>query len=85
MPTYTNCPELDVGLSGHGGTADEAQTERTRIRAGSLKKMGCLLLFSGRDPDHFSHVALSKLSKVPVDLQPDCKIYFGQRYQSRVI
>ncbi len=89
MPTYTNCPDLDVDLSGHGGTADEAQTKRTRIRAGSLKKMGRLLLFSGKkpatDPDHFSHVALSELAEVPVDVQPDRKMNFGQRYQERVI
>lgn len=89
MPTYKNCPELDMDLSGQSGTADEAQIERARIRKGCLKGMNRLLLFSAKlaptDTDNFSHVTVAELEEVPGDVLADQKMNFGQRFQARTL
>ncbi len=89
MATYNNCPELELDPTGLQGTADEAQAERARIRTGSLKGLGRLLLFSSvksaLDPDNFSHVAIAELEEAPLDVIAERRMNFGQRFQERVI
>ena len=68
-------------------TSEEHLVERARLRAGQLKKLSRLILFSPHkpylDPSNFSVVALEQIKNLPPDINADSRMSFSARTQLR--
>ncbi len=78
-------PQLPPGVASL--TSEEHLRERARLRAGCLKKLSRLILWSPNrpylDPSSFSVVAMQQLKNVPEDITAENRLSFKARTEIR--
>ncbi len=85
--TDTMSPTLPPGMDTL--TLEEQHLERLRLRAGTLKKLSRVILFSPTkpflDPSSFSVVPVEQLKELPPDVTAAARMSFSARTEVRLL